>query len=54
MGLLPRARGLILIHKSMVRNKMRFLSMNSPNFVLKIISRIKYSPHYPEPWELCP
>jgi hypothetical protein len=37
---MSRARCLILIHKSMVRNIMRFLCMNSPNFVLRIISRI--------------
>jgi hypothetical protein len=40
MSGLPRARCLILIHKSMVRNRMRFSSMNLPNFVLKIISRL--------------
>jgi hypothetical protein len=40
MGGMPRARCLILINKSMMGNRMRFLSMNSPNLVLRIISRI--------------
>jgi hypothetical protein len=48
---MPRARCLILIHKSMMGNKMRFVSINSPNFVFRIIesplwpgSRIWMSP----------
>jgi hypothetical protein len=40
MGGMPRARGLILIHECMMRNSVRFSSMNFPNFVLRIISRI--------------
>jgi hypothetical protein len=40
MSRMPRARSLIFVHKSMVRNIMRFSSMNSPNLVLRIISRI--------------
>jgi hypothetical protein len=35
-----RARSLIFLHKCMVRNIMRFPSMNLPNFVLRIISMI--------------
>jgi hypothetical protein len=40
MSGVPRARSLIFLHKSMARNIMRFPSMNLPNFVLRIISRI--------------
>jgi hypothetical protein len=37
---MPRARCLIFIHECMMGNNVRFSSMNSPNFMLKIISRI--------------
>jgi hypothetical protein len=55
MSGVPRARSLIFIHKSMVRNIMRFPSMNLPNFYVRDnLQDIKCSLHYPEPWELCP
>jgi hypothetical protein len=37
MSGMHRARCLIIIHVSMVRNKMRFSSMDFPDFVLKIV-----------------
>jgi hypothetical protein len=37
---MPRARSLITIHKSMMRNRIRFPSMNSSNFVLRIVFSI--------------
>jgi hypothetical protein len=37
MSCMPRARSLITIYKSMMRNGMRFPSMNSSNFVLRIV-----------------
>jgi hypothetical protein len=37
---MPGARSLIFIYKCMVRNNVRFSSMNLPNFVLRIVSRI--------------
>jgi hypothetical protein len=40
MGTTPIARSFILINKSMVRNKMSLLCMNSPNLILRITSRI--------------
>jgi hypothetical protein len=40
MGRMPRARCLILVYKSMMDNKMRLPSMNSPNLMLRIINRI--------------
>jgi hypothetical protein len=40
MSGMPRARSLIFIHKCMMRNSVRFSSMNLPNFVLMIISMI--------------
>jgi hypothetical protein len=39
MGRMPRARCLILVHKSMMGNRMRLSSMNSPNFMLRITNR---------------
>jgi hypothetical protein len=40
MSGMPRARCLITIQISMMRNSMRFSSMDSPNFVLRIVLRI--------------
>jgi hypothetical protein len=40
MSGMPRARSLILIHKSMMRNIMRFSSIDLPNLMLKIVCRI--------------
>jgi hypothetical protein len=40
MSLMPRARCLITIHKDMMRNRMMFSSMNSPNLMLRIVFRI--------------
>jgi hypothetical protein len=40
MSRMPRARSLNFIHEGMMRNIMRLPSMNSPNFVFGIISRI--------------
>jgi hypothetical protein len=40
MSGMPRTRSLILIHESMMRNSVRFSSMDFPNFVLRIVSRI--------------
>jgi hypothetical protein len=40
MSGMPRARGLISIHKSMMRNIVRFSSMNFPNLMLRIVCRI--------------
>jgi hypothetical protein len=37
---MPRARCLILVHKSMMGNRMRLPSMNSPNLVLRITGKI--------------
>jgi hypothetical protein len=39
MSCMPKARSLI-VNISMMSNKMRFLSMNSSNLMLKIVSRI--------------
>jgi hypothetical protein len=41
MSGIPRTRSLILIHKSMMRNNVRFSSMNFPNFMLMIVCRIQ-------------
>jgi hypothetical protein len=40
MSGMPRTRSLIIIHESMIRNIMRFSSMDFPNFVLRIVLRI--------------
>jgi hypothetical protein len=37
---MSRARSLITVHKSMMRNRMRFLSMNFSNLMLRIVLRI--------------
>jgi hypothetical protein len=41
MGLLPRTRCLTLIHKSMVRARVRLPGMNSPNLALRIAGRVQ-------------
>jgi hypothetical protein len=41
MSGMPRTRSLIFIYKCMMREIMRFPSMNFPNFVLRIVCRIQ-------------
>jgi hypothetical protein len=41
MGCLPRARCLTLIHKSMIRARVRLPRVNSPNFALGITGRVQ-------------
>jgi hypothetical protein len=40
MSCMPRARSLITVNISMMSSRMRFLSMNSFNFMLGIVFRI--------------
>jgi hypothetical protein len=49
---LPRTRCLTLIHKSMMRARVRLPRMNSPNLILRITGRINYSTPAGSRWKL--
>jgi hypothetical protein len=40
MSGMTRTRSLIFIHKIMMRNSVKFYSMDFPNFMLRIVCRI--------------
>jgi hypothetical protein len=40
MSCMPRIRSIISVNVSMMSNRMRFLSMNSSNLMLRIVLRI--------------